>query len=315
MGRISVLITGGSGFIGANLVEYMVKLDVVEVVVNLDCNPPPPNAPRNCIFESVDLAEGVAAILAVLKKYQFTHIIHLAALSHVDDSYAQPIEYVKSNVLGSANLLEAIRVYNKSAESRLAKVIYTSTDEVYGDPDVASHEESSLHPSNPYAATKAGGDMLAQAYRHSFSLPLVIIRPNNIYGPGQDLSKVVPKFIDLARRGEPLTIAGDGSQTRNFLHVDDLIQAIVILMNAALDHSRTFIYNINSNHEISILNLAKLIWVVCHGMDSKPKITFIEDRPYNDKHYYISANPIRKLGWKQTTSIVVALPKLIFQSS
>ena len=308
-----LLITGGCGFIGHNVIKYARSSHRIDMVINVDRLDS--NSHNSAYFtqstdtyhfEHLDLAHDIAQtkLVELMTRFNVTHVLHLAALSHVDDSFTSPAKYIQANIIGTFNLIEACRAI------KLVQFIYTSTDEIYGDPINYAGENAPLYPSNPYAATKAAGDMLVQSYAHSFGLPAMIIRPNNIFGPGQDTTKVIPKFIQLAQAGTPLTISGDGSQTRNFLHVDDFIDALFILLLDRYTWCGTCpIYNINSTDEISIIDLATLIWSIIHP--SPPQITFITDRPYNDKHYHITAEPIRALGWVQKCNMTDKLIELI----
>ena len=162
----------------------------------------------------------------IFQTNEISHVIHFAAQSHVQNSFEDSIQYTKDNIVGTHCLLEANRLYNP----HLKKFIHVSTDEVYGESlldekEIQKTEHSLLCPSNPYAATKAGAEMIAQSYYHSFKMPIVITRGNNVYGPNQYPEKVVPKFIDLLQKGKKVTIQGDGSCVRAFLHAFDTATA------------------------------------------------------------------------------------------
>ena len=184
----------------------------------------------------------------------------------------------------------------------MKKFIHVSTDEVYGESlldekEIQKTEHSLLCPSNPYAATKAGAEMIAQSYYHSFKMPIVITRGNNVYGPNQYPEKVVPKFIDLLKKGKKVTIQGDGSCVRAFLHVFDTATAFEkILFRGNIGE----IYNIgcDENMEYSIMDVAKILIENIHNTTEYDTwIEYIDDRPFNDQRYYISNQKLKNLGW------------------
>ena len=196
-------------------------------------------------------------------------------------------------------LLESCRKYGK-----LQKIIHVSTDEVYGesmlnDNEQKKTEESILCPTNPYAATKAGAELIAQSYFHSFKMPIIITRGNNVYGPNQYPEKLIPKFVKLLKEGKKVTIQGDGSNVRAFLHVSDVCRAFELILEKGVVGE---IYNIGSdeNSEISVLNVAKFLINKIIGDDAVYEnwIEYIEDRPFNDKRYYISNTKVKNLGWE-----------------
>jgi dTDP-D-glucose 4,6-dehydratase len=180
-----------------------------------------------------------------------------------------------------------------------------STDEVYGESmlndDIKKDENSILCPTNPYAATKAAAEMLCVSYYKSFNIPIIIIRSNNIYGDKQYIDKVIPRFIIQLLKKEKCTIQGDGSCIRSFLHIDDLIQCLELIMNEGKIGE---IYNIGLGEEISILNLSKkLIKLILNSENYEDYITYINDRDFNDKRYYISDDKIRLLGWNRKINL------------
>jgi UDP-glucose 4,6-dehydratase len=197
-------------------------------------------------------------ITYLLKSKKIDTIVHFAAQSHVDNSFLESFKYTEDNVKGTHTLLECCRLYQKKTQ-RLLKIIHVSTDEVYGESindDVKNEESSILVPTNPYAATKAGAEMLAISYIKSYNLPIIITRGNNVYGPNQYPEKLIPKFIKLLRENKKLTIHGDGSNLRSFIHTDDVSRAF----NIILDRGNVGeIYNIGSNEYHSIEDLAKII--------------------------------------------------------
>ena len=224
-------------------------------------------------------------------------MIHFAAQSHVQNSFEDSLQYTSDNILGTHTLLEVCRKYGK-----IIKFIHVSTDEVYGESMLLSDEqqkteESILCPTNPYAATKAGAELIAQSYYHSFKMPIIITRGNNVYGQNQYPEKLIPKFIKLLKENSSVTIQGDGSNVRAFLHVDDVVNAFELVLEKG---NIGEIYNIGSdeNQEYTVLDIAKiLINKIKNTTDYDKYITYIKDRPFNDKRYYISNKKIKNLGW------------------
>jgi len=301
-----LLVTGGYGFIGSNFVNnVMERFDKIKII-NFDamyyC------AREENVYEKWRNSERYTFIKGnlcsfdlvrhIITSYQPTHIIHFAAQSHVQNSFEDSLKYTQDNILGTHTLLECIRVYGK----HLKRFIHVSTDEVYGESmlDVDENhktEQSVLCPTNPYAATKAGAELIAQSYNHSFGMPLIISRGNNVYGPNQYPEKVIPRFIQQLKNGEKVTIQGDGSCVRAFMYVSDTSDAFIkILENGKIGE----IYNIGCDEgmEYSIMDVAKiLIKDICQTEDYDKWITYIKDRPFNDQRYYISNQKLKDLGW------------------
>ena len=302
---MNLLVTGGYGFIGSNFInnnfihcDNLVNVDILNycsnennVFADIKTNPKYTFYKKNICDKN--------SILDILYKHNITHIVHFAAQSHVQNSFEHSLDFTQDNILGTHVLLECMRIYKK-----IERFIHISTDEVYGESllekdEQKKNEQSILCPTNPYAATKAGAELMTQAYYHSFKLPIIITRGNNVYGPNQYPEKVIPKFICLLNNNQPVTIQGDGSQVRDFMHVNDTCNAIYnILCNGVVGE----IYNIGCdlNHEISMLKLAKILIKKIIKTDEYNKyIQYIEDRPFNDTRYFISNEKLKKLGWKQ----------------
>jgi dTDP-D-glucose 4,6-dehydratase len=262
----------------------------------------------------------------IINDYKIDDVIHFAAQSHVQNSFEDSLQYTKDNILGTHTLLEVCRKYGK-----IKKFIHVSTDEVYGesmlptttyspkcdtegtgdrsvgdrsvgdrsvgDSESKKTEESILCPTNPYAATKAGAELIAQSYYHSFKLPIIITRGNNVYGPNQYPEKLIPRFIKLLNENNKVTIQGDGSNIRAFLHVSDVVKAFEIILEKGIIGE---IYNIGSDEEqeYTVVDVAKLlINKIKNNNNYSQYITYIDDRPFNDKRYYISNEKIKNLGW------------------
>jgi dTDP-glucose 4,6-dehydratase len=229
----------------------------------------------------------------------------------VQNSFDNALQYTNDNVVGTHTLLEACRKYDK-----ISRFIHISTDEVYGESMLSENEEkkhegSVLCPSNPYAATKAAAELIAKSYYHSFKMPIIITRGNNVYGPNQYPEKLIPKFIQQLTNGEKVTIQGDGSNVRAFLHVNDVCTALTHVLEKGQIGE---IYNIGSddNNEYTVLQIAHmLIEKIKQTTDYNKWITYVEDRPFNDKRYYISNQKVKDLGWIIETDFEKGLDELI----
>lgn len=308
-----ILVTGGCGFIGAAFCRRVRKQHPYLTLVNIDCLYPCATVSNdlvtssgNYIFVQGNLCQK-GLVESILEKYTIDTVIHFAAQSHVDTSFTNPLLYTNDNIMGTHLLLEACRKWGK-----IKRFVQISTDEVYGENvqhNVAFTETSLLKPTNPYAASKASAEMLVHSYLHSYNLPVVVIRSNNIYGPGQYPEKVLPKFIFQLMDNQPLTIQGSGKQLRSFLYVEDAVDAILcVLFQGEIGE----IYNISSVDELSILTLAeKLVSTLKPGQNLQDSITYIEDRNFNDKRYWIESEPLKKLGWKQQWNIEQGLKETI----
>jgi UDP-glucose 4,6-dehydratase len=244
-------------------------------------------------------------LLGLLETHKIDTVVHFAAQSHVDTSFTDPISYTKDNVLGTHSLLEACRSHKE-----IKRFVHISTDEVYGENTGAVFTESSLlKPTNPYAATKASAEMLVHSYVHSYGLPAVIIRSNNVYGPGQYPEKVIPKFIFQLLDGQKLTIQGSGHQLRSFLYVEDAVDAVLCVMFQGLLGE---VYNISSHDELSIRDLAKMLLAQLRPDQTlDDSISFIDDRNFNDKRYWIESRPLAALGWTQKVRFEQGLKETI----
>ena len=315
-----LFITGGAGFIGSNFINMFCKKYPNIKVINFDtlyyC------ANKNNINESIQKSENYQFIEGNLQsfdllKYIFqtnviTHIIHFAAQSHVQNSFTDSLRYTQDNIVGTHNLLEVNRLHNE----KLIKFIHVSTDEVYGESMLEvneSHktEQSVLCPTNPYAATKAAAELMAQSYNHSFKMPIIITRGNNVYGPNQYPEKLIPRFIEQLQAGKKVTIQGDGSCVRAFLHSHDTATAFeTILLKGKIGE----IYNIGCDEgmEYSVMDVTKILIKMIKGTDDYDQwIEYIEDRPFNDLRYYISNEKVKQLGWTIKVGFLDGLQELV----
>ena len=296
---MNILVTGGCGFIGSNFINYMLSKYGDIKIYNIDClnycaneDNVTPNDRYKLIRGNITSKDLVSY---VLNEYDITHVIHFAAQSHVDNSFDNSLQYTMDNVYGTHVLLQAAKEYGK-----IQRFIHFSTDEVYGEVDIehpGCHEKSLLNPTNPYAATKAAAEFLVLSYYHSFKLPIIIIRCNNVYGPNQYPEKLIPKFIKLLSEGKQLTIHGNGMTRRNFIWVEDVAIAVdTILRNGLINE----VYNIGTSQEYSVMDVAKLLVEnMTHDKMIENHITYVTDRPFNDFRYSVNTNKLQQLGWKE----------------
>jgi dTDP-glucose 4,6-dehydratase len=318
-----LLVTGGYGFIGSNLVRLLLSPEarevglVVEKVVNLDKMTYAAN-PENLadlagddrhIPVTGDIGDS-ALVASLLSSQRIDAVIHLAAESHVDRSIDDPGAFVQTNVVGTFRLLEASRAYSKqytnSENPRGFIFLHVSTDEVYGSlgPDEAAFAETHPYaPNSPYSASKAASDHFARAHHHTYGLPVITTNCSNNYGPRQFPEKLIPLMISKLLRGEKLPIYGDGQQRRDWLFVDDHCRALVA---ALLRGKPGEVYNIGGRCELTNLEVVeRLITLVAEfspslgTVDPATRIQFVADRPGHDRRYAIDATKIeRTLGWR-----------------
>jgi dTDP-glucose 4,6-dehydratase len=248
----------------------------------------------------------------ILKEYSITHVVHFAAQSHVQNSFDDSMEYTLDNIVGTHTLLECCRKYGK-----LERFIHVSTDEVYGESmntieEQQKTEHSILCPTNPYAATKAGAELIAMSYIKSYNLPIIITRGNNVYGSNQYPEKVIPRFIQQLKNNEQVTIQGNGSARRSFLHVEDTCSAFDIILHKGEINE---IYNIGTNpgeSEYTILEVAEILVKFIKGTsDWQSYVRFIDDRPFNDSRYFISNEKLKQLGWEIKIDFETGIKMLI----
>lgn len=235
----------------------------------------------------------------VFKENNIDTVLHFAAQTHVDNSFGNSFAFTQANIYGTHVLLECAKMCDT-----MKRFIHVSTDEVYGEGEdfdaKPMDEEHILEPTNPYAATKAGAEFLVKSYHRSFKLPCIITRGNNVYGPHQFPEKLIPKFTNQILRGLPVTIHGDGSNTRNFLYVVDVARAFDCILHKG---KNGLIYNIGGRNELPNLQVAKsLIKMLGKEKDEEDYITFVPDRKFNDLRYTINSGKLHELGWKEEMS-------------
>ncbi len=312
-----LLITGGAGFIGSNLIQQVIDQPEIAQLVNLDCltyaghllNLERVAHHPKYIFEKVDLRDK-AAVLEVFRHHAITHVMHLAAESHVDRSITGPGDFIHTNVVGTFNLLEACRVAWLSPESGVrnngaeCRFHHVSTDEVYGSLGASGYftETTPYAPNSPYSASKAASDMLVRAYHHTYGLPTLITNCSNNYGPYQFPEKLIPVVIQSALARQPIPVYGDGQNVRDWLYVRDHAAALwLALTRGRLGET----YNIGGHNEWSNLRIVERICALVDelapqfGGATRKLITFVKDRPGHDRRYAIDATKMKnELGWK-----------------
>ncbi|XP_057958276.1 trifunctional UDP-glucose 4,6-dehydratase/UDP-4-keto-6-deoxy-D-glucose 3,5-epimerase/UDP-4-keto-L-rhamnose-reductase RHM3-like [Malania oleifera] len=299
-----ILITGAAGFIASHVTNRLIKnypsykivaLDKLDYCSSIE-NLCPSRSSPNFKFVRGDIASA-DLVNHLLITEEIDTIMHFAAQTHVDNSFGNSFEFTNNNIYGTHVLLEACKVTR-----RIKRFIHVSTDEVYGETDletdIGNPEASQLLPTNPYSATKAGAEMLVMAYHRSYGLPTITTRGNNVYGPNQFPEKLVPKFILRAMKGEPLPIHGDGSNVRSYLYCEDVAEAFeVVLHKGVIGH----VYNVGTKKERQVLDVARDICKL-FGLNPDEVIEFVQDRPFNDKRYFLDDQKLKKLGWEERTT-------------
>lgn len=305
-----VLVTGGAGFIGCNFVRSLLGADPNVFGITMDALT---YAGHRASLRDVDrdfgnrhtLVEGDIrhrhAVRSVFKEYEIDTVVHFAAESHVDRSIDGPLDFVETNVNGTAELLEAARSY--WADRKDVRFHHVSTDEVYGSLGMEGFftEDTPYDPSSPYSASKAASDHLARAWHRTYGLPVTISNCSNNYGPYQFPEKLIPLMIRNALSGKTLPVYGDGSNVRDWLYVDDHCRAIEVVLRCG-ELGKT--YNIGGHNEMRNIDV---VHILCDLVDElrpaersrRELITFVTDRPGHDQRYAIDASRIdRELGWK-----------------
>lgn len=296
---MNVLVTGGCGFIGSNLVHWLRKNRPTWTVVNLDKltyagnleNLSALEGDAKHVFIQGDIANR-ELVDHVIRTHRIDAIMHLAAESHVDRSILGPEAFIKTNVLGTQVLLEAAR------HAKVNRFLMVSTDEVYGSlgPTGLFTETTPLSASSPYSASKASSDLIALAYEHTFGLDVVVTRCSNNYGPYQFPEKLIPLMVINALNDKPLPVYGDGLNVRDWLHVEDHCAALTTVLEKG---KKGGVYNIGGNSERTNIVIVKTILQAV----GKPEtlIKYVQDRPGHDRRYAIDATKIRtELGWQPT---------------
>lgn len=294
-----LLVAGGAGFIGSNFVHYMLKAHPDYFILNYDKLTYAGNLDNltdikdnpNYKFVQGDIT-NLEQLNKTIRENKITHIINFAAETHVDKSiHGGAKEFVMTNSLGVQMLLDAARA------GKISKMVNVSTDEVYGalglDEDRLFTEETPIMPNMPYAAAKAGGDLMCNAYWVTHKVPVIVTHCSNNYGPYQYPEKLIPFFIFRAMKDEPLPIYGDGKNIRDWIHAVDHSKALDLLLHKGEPGE---VYNIGSDNERSNLEVTKMILNILGKPESL--IKYVKDRPGHDRRYAIDATKIMNLGWK-----------------
>jgi dTDP-glucose 4,6-dehydratase len=324
---MKIIITGGAGFIGSAVIRQyindtdheVINLDALTYAGNLESLVEIESDPRYC-FEQVDIRE-YDEVVRVFDDHRPDAIMHLAAESHVDRSIDGPADFIMTNIVGTYNLLDAAKQYWNalgSEKKQRFRFHHVSTDEVYGDLEATGYftEETAYDPSSPYSASKASSDHLVRAWHRTYGFPVVVTNCSNNYGPYQFPEKLIPLVTLNALEGKPLPVYGDGSQVRDWLHVDDHARALRLVLEQGKNGET---YNIGGHNEKTNLEVVKTI---CNLLDElvpdspyrphESLITFVSDRPGHDVRYAIDADKIEKeLGWVPQETFESGMAKTI----
>jgi dTDP-glucose 4,6-dehydratase len=312
---MNLLITGGAGFIGSNVIHHVINRPEIQRLVNLDCltyaghliNLEPASRHPKYHFEKVDLRDK-PAVLEVVRRHAITHGMHLAAESHVDRSITGPGDFIQTNIVGTFNLLEACRACwpggdRSGSPTPASRFLHVSTDEVYGSLGPTGHftEQTPYAPNSPYSASKAASDLLVRAYHHTYGLAAVITNCSNNYGPFQFPEKLIPVVIQSVLERRSIPVYGDGLNVRDWLYVRDHAEALWLVLTGGTAGET---YNIGGHNEWANIRIVELICDLIDelapqlGGDSRKLIQFVKDRPGHDRRYAIDATKIKEtLGW------------------
>ena len=306
---MNLLVTGGAGFIGSNLIHHIIDKPEIRVLVNLDCltyaghleNLERVAGNSRYVFVRADLRDK-NAVTAIAQKHSVTHVLHLAAESHVDRSITGPADFIHTNILGTFHLLEAVRTA-WAGQFDGKRFHHVSTDEVYGSLGPAGYfaETTPYAPNSPYSASKAASDFLVRSYHHTYGLPVVTTNCSNNYGPFQFPEKLIPVIIESVCLRRSIPVYGDGMNVRDWLYVRDHAEALWQVLTRGKDGET---YNIGGHNEWANIRIVELICDVMDelaprlGGNSRKLITFVKDRPGHDRRYAIDASKMeRELGW------------------
>ncbi len=314
-----IIVTGGSGFIGSNLIRLLLKKKYF--VINVDKLSYSANSynvkyfkrSKNYLFYKTDINK-TSKILQILKKHKPIGIFNLAAETHVDRSIDKAHHFIRSNIVGVYSLLEAIRKFENKKVKKI-KLLQISTDEVYGDipNNKKADENHNYNPSSPYSASKAAADQFIKSYSRTYGIKIMIAHPCNNYGPNQHPEKFIPKMIFNILNNKPLPIYGDGKNVREWIYVKDNCEALLKIFLKGKNNQN---YNIGSGIRLKNTDIAKKLLDIAKnrvtGKSSKTKIIFVKDRPGHDERYALNSKLIKKeIKWKHKISISNGLLKTL----
>ena len=300
----SFFITGGAGFIGSHVCEMIVKKYPKAKVFVLDKLTYAGNKKFIIHLIKKRKIKFIKADIIDVKKYSkylknIDCAINVAAESHVDNSFANSINFTKTNVLGTHNFIQCC------IDKNVKKIIHISTDEVYGDKIKGKSSESDkLNPTNPYSASKAAAEMIINSYKFVHKKNIIIVRANNIYGIRQYPEKLIPACITNLLNNKKIQIHGNGKNIRHFLSVNDFCKALLVIIKK----SNLGIFNVGSDEKFKNIEVAKKI---SYLMNKKNKIRYVKDRPFNDTRYSITSDKLKKLGWSTKDKLFLMLPDMI----
>ena len=320
---MKLLITGGNGFIGSNLIIKILNKYKKYKILNIDCNTYASNIKnlkflnkyKNYNFARVNICD-FKNLKKKFNNFRPNVVINLAAETHVDNSIKNPKNFINTNILGTYNLLELSRIYYYRNKKKFLYV-QISTDEVYGDLSTIKSEfkeNSIIKPSSPYSASKAGGDHLVNSYFRTYKLPTIITRCTNNYGPYQSKEKLIPKVINNALRNKPIPVYNKGNEVRDWIHVDDHTDAILKAIEVGKAGN---VYNLGSRNQLTNINLIKKILDLISKKRNNYKnllklIKFVKDRPGHDFKYAINNSKAKKqLNWKPQIKFDYGIKKTI----
>jgi dTDP-glucose 4,6-dehydratase len=301
-----IVITGGAGFIGSHIVEHLAaSLEDTRIVVldKMTYAADFRNLEGLLHAGAIDLVVGDVCDYNLCRKLLdgADLLIHAAAESHVDNSFHSSLLFTQTNVLGTHTVMEAAR------EAELPKIIHISTDEVYGEIISGAADESAhLNPTNPYSASKAAADMIINGYKHSFNLPVIVVRANNVFGARQYPEKLIPRCCLSVIRGSKIPIHGNGQNLRHYLSAKDLAEAIALVMTDGELHAT---YNIGASKEYRNVEVAQMV-CEAFGVRFDDVVEFVPDRPFNDRRYAVVYDKIKDLGWAPHRHLDAELPTI-----
>ena len=311
----SILVTGGSGFIGTNLVKYLLKFNNYKVY-NIDCIKycSVPEKMKNInnenYFNIRTNISNVKKLDRIINKIKPNYVFHLAANSHVDRSIENPLEFINENIKATSSLYYVLSKFKDKKNSYLKKIIYLSTDEVYGSVKKPSKEDKTLNPNSPYSASKAATDLISRSFIKTFNLPIIIARASNNFGPYQFSEKFIPNVISKFLKNEKIDIYGNGKNIREWIYVEETCKALKFIMKRGKVGEA---YNIGSKYRLTNIELFKFLEKEISKL-KKIQINnyhFVKDRPGHDLKYLLNSEKIKNMGFKLNFNFKKSIKKTI----